>query len=74
MYFQIIRLISLCLEKCLDSEVICSILDKLYELIEGKEPLMEQYLQEFLTKFTKLANYGTTMVTFKFCCIQFFLL
>jgi len=58
---KIFRLVILCLEQCEDAEVLCAVLDTLCSLIQNKEPLAEEHLQEFLPRFLKLATFQPSM-------------
>lgn len=54
----------LCLEQCEDAEVLAAVLDTLCSLIQNKESLIEEYIQEFLPRLLKLATFKPAMVMF----------
>ncbi|XP_019868271.2 MMS19 nucleotide excision repair protein homolog [Aethina tumida] len=55
------RLIVLCLERCQESDVLCVVLEALDELIKGGEQVMEDNLEDLITRFLKLTTFESSM-------------
>ncbi|KAF2884292.1 hypothetical protein ILUMI_21884 [Ignelater luminosus] len=60
-FTKILRLVILCLEQCENAEVLGAVLDTLCNLIQNKEYLIEEYIQEFLPRLLKLATFKPAM-------------
>ncbi|GJQ74254.1 putative DNA repair transcription protein met18 [Trypoxylus dichotomus] len=58
---KIIRLILLCLGRCEEVEVLLAILTAINVVIESKDPIAEDYIQEFLKYYSKLATFDRSM-------------
>ncbi|KAK5650756.1 hypothetical protein RI129_001785 [Pyrocoelia pectoralis] len=71
---KIVKIVLLCLEKCQNGEILLVVLERLYDLIQSKEAVTEEYLQELLASFIALSTFRSSMnVRIKALeCIQHF--
>lgn len=75
MHFKkIVKIVILCLEKCENANTLFVLLETLCDLIQNKEPITEEYIQELLPRFLSLTTFKLSMnVRIKALqCIQHF--
>ncbi|KAF5281411.1 hypothetical protein FQR65_LT14707, partial [Abscondita terminalis] len=62
MHFKkIVKIVILCLEKCEDPKTLGVVLDALCDLVQNKEPVTEEYIQELLPRFLYLTTFKLSM-------------
>lgn len=63
-FFQLLKMIILCLDQCNESEILIIILQQIKDFIIAKEKCIEENLSDFLSRFLKLTTYENSMVRF----------
>ncbi|XP_023311835.1 MMS19 nucleotide excision repair protein homolog isoform X2 [Anoplophora glabripennis] len=58
---KILKLVILCLEECNDPEVLCNILRRLKSFIVNNESILQENLEDFLSRILKLTIYEHSM-------------